>query len=348
MTCWRCSTTSGPAAPTSPSAAGVRSPAASGRGTRALGNNLVVWWLRRRIGMTAHDIAPMRVCRRETLLGLDVQDRRFGYPVELLQKATVAGWRFSERDVAYHPRAARHPLEGLRLGAWDRPGGPRLLAGARVRPSMLVVAKAPEAGRVKTRLGAADRDGARRRSRGGSAAGHSVRCSGRRRAPGTATCRSAATSTRPYAADELRAALAGWTVHPQQGVGLGARLADAHARVPGPVVQVGMDTPHLTPDLLLAAASELADHDAVLGPAEDGGWWVLALRDPARASVLRDVPMSTPTTYADTRQALRRDGLRVSATETLRDIDTAADAEAVAQGAGPAQHFSRVWAAVAR
>ena len=70
-----------------------------------LGNNLVVWWLRRRIGMTAHDIAPMRVCRREMLLGLDVQDRRFGYPVELLQKATVAGWRFSERDVAYHPRA---------------------------------------------------------------------------------------------------------------------------------------------------------------------------------------------------------------------------------------------------
>ncbi len=70
-----------------------------------LGNNLVVWWLRRRIGMAAHDIAPMRVCRREALLGLDVRDRRFGYPVELIQKATLAGWRLSERDVAYHPRA---------------------------------------------------------------------------------------------------------------------------------------------------------------------------------------------------------------------------------------------------
>ena len=56
-----------------------------------LGNNLVVWWLRRRIGMAAHDIAPMRVCRREALLGLDVRDRRFGYPVELLQKATWPG-----------------------------------------------------------------------------------------------------------------------------------------------------------------------------------------------------------------------------------------------------------------
>jgi glycosyltransferase involved in cell wall biosynthesis len=70
-----------------------------------LGNDLVVWWLRRRIGMDAHDIAPMRVCRREALLDLGVRDRRFGYPVELLQKATLAGWRISERDVGYHPRA---------------------------------------------------------------------------------------------------------------------------------------------------------------------------------------------------------------------------------------------------
>ena len=69
------------------------------------GNALIVAWLRRRIGMPAHDIAPMRVCRREDLLALDVRDRRFGYPVELLQKATHAGWRFAERDVSYHPRA---------------------------------------------------------------------------------------------------------------------------------------------------------------------------------------------------------------------------------------------------
>lgn len=70
------------------------------------GNALIVAWLRRRIRLDAHDIAPMRVCRREDLLALDVRDRRFGYPVELLQKATLAGWRFVERDVAYHPRAA--------------------------------------------------------------------------------------------------------------------------------------------------------------------------------------------------------------------------------------------------
>lgn len=70
-----------------------------------LGNDLVVWWLRRRIGMAAHDIAPLRVSRRDALLALDVRDRRFGYPVELLQKATSAGWTVAERDVAYHRRA---------------------------------------------------------------------------------------------------------------------------------------------------------------------------------------------------------------------------------------------------
>ena len=70
-----------------------------------LGNALVVAWLRRTIGMASHDIAPMRVCRRQALLDLDVRDRRFGYPVELLQAATRAGWRVVEHDVAYHPRA---------------------------------------------------------------------------------------------------------------------------------------------------------------------------------------------------------------------------------------------------
>jgi glycosyltransferase involved in cell wall biosynthesis len=69
------------------------------------GNAVIVAWLRRRIDLPAHDIAPMRVCRRADLLALDVRDRRFGYPVELLQKATRAGWRFNERDVSYRPRA---------------------------------------------------------------------------------------------------------------------------------------------------------------------------------------------------------------------------------------------------
>lgn len=70
-----------------------------------VGNALITAWLRRRIRMDAHDIAPMRVCRRQALLDLGLRDRRFGYPVELLQAVTHAGWRLSEHDVDYHPRA---------------------------------------------------------------------------------------------------------------------------------------------------------------------------------------------------------------------------------------------------
>jgi glycosyltransferase involved in cell wall biosynthesis len=70
-----------------------------------LGNAAVVLLLRAS-GFPAHDLAPMRVCRRERLLGLDVRDRRFGYPLELLRKAHAAGWRLGEYDVSYRPRAA--------------------------------------------------------------------------------------------------------------------------------------------------------------------------------------------------------------------------------------------------
>lgn len=70
-----------------------------------LGNAGLSWWLRRRTGVSVHDIAPVRVCRRTQLLALDVRDRRSGYPVELLIKAQGAGWRIEECDIEYSPRA---------------------------------------------------------------------------------------------------------------------------------------------------------------------------------------------------------------------------------------------------
>ena len=82
------------------------------------GNALIATWLRHRLQMQAHDIAPMRVCRRQALLDLGLQDRRFGYPVELLQAVTRAGWRVSEHDVAYHPRAegTKSKVSGSAIG----------------------------------------------------------------------------------------------------------------------------------------------------------------------------------------------------------------------------------------
>lgn len=70
-----------------------------------LGTSAVCWRLRHKHGLQVHDIAPMRVVRREALLGLGVADRRSGYPLELLVRAAAAGWVVVERDVGYGPRA---------------------------------------------------------------------------------------------------------------------------------------------------------------------------------------------------------------------------------------------------
>jgi glycosyltransferase involved in cell wall biosynthesis len=69
-----------------------------------LGTSAVCWRLRTRYGLPVHDIAPMRVARRDALLALGVADRRTGYPVELMVRAAKAGWRVVERDVDYGPR----------------------------------------------------------------------------------------------------------------------------------------------------------------------------------------------------------------------------------------------------
>jgi hypothetical protein len=108
-----------------------------------------------------------------------------------------------------------------------------------------------------------------------------------------------------------------------------------------------MDTPQLRANDLHGAASALEDADAVLGPAEDGGWWLLGLRRPALGEALRGVPMSTPTTYDRTHQALVDRGLTVAATATMRDVDTVADARAVASRCGGSE-FARAWADVTR
>ena len=69
-----------------------------------LGTAAVCWRLRTRYGLPVHDIAPMRVARRDALLALGITDRRTGYPVELMVRAAAAGWTVVERDVPYGPR----------------------------------------------------------------------------------------------------------------------------------------------------------------------------------------------------------------------------------------------------
>jgi glycosyltransferase involved in cell wall biosynthesis len=81
-------------------------------------NAALAWRLRRAVGVPLHDLGPMRAARRAALLGLDLRDRRFGYPLEMIVAAARAGWRVVEVDVDYAPRAAgtRSKVTGTATG----------------------------------------------------------------------------------------------------------------------------------------------------------------------------------------------------------------------------------------
>lgn len=183
----------------------------------------------------------------------------------------------------------------------------------------LVMAKAPVPGRVKTRL-----------------------CPPLSPAEAAAVAEAALADTLDAVsrcgADRLVVALdgdpgpwlpAGFELIAQRGEGLDERLAAAWLDAGGPGVQVGMDTPQLKADDLDSALALLDEHDAALGPAEDGGWWAIALRRADPACFL-GVPMSTDGTNRAQHQRLLDLGLSVATLPTRRDIDDTTDLAAVA------------------
>jgi uncharacterized protein len=127
----------------------------------------------------------------------------------------------------------------------------------------------------------------------------------------------------------------GFDIVPQCGGPLDERLAHAFTVADGPALLIGMDTPQVSPGLLTV---DWHAADAVFGPAADGGFWALGLREPD-PDLLRGVPMSTPRTGAVQRARLVAAGLRIADLPQLRDVDTAADAMSVASQA-PRSRFA--------
>jgi rSAM/selenodomain-associated transferase 1 len=144
----------------------------------------------------------------------------------------------------------------------------------------------------------------------------------------------------------------GWTeagveVVEQRGRGLDERLAAAFEEVGAPCLLVGMDTPQLDPADLDDAAEQLGSggRAAVLGPAEDGGYWSIGLRAPD-PRVFLGVPMSTSDTGRRQYQRLRALGHEVGILPRQQDVDEWCDALAVAALA-PDRRFGRTLAAIA-
>ncbi|MEP6761054.1 MAG: TIGR04282 family arsenosugar biosynthesis glycosyltransferase [Sporichthyaceae bacterium] len=197
------------------------------------------------------------------------------------------------------------------------------------RPAQLVVlAKSPVPGRVKTRLGPTF---------------GALEAAGLARAALVDTLRAAQGAGVQRTVLALDGVAGDWLppaleVYPQRGGPLDERIAhamtDAWSTMPLPVLLIGMDTPQVTAADLDHAVERLleAGTDAVMGPAVDGGYWALGLRRP-RTEHLVSVPMSRSDTGSAQLDRLESCGLRVRLLETRRDVDLAADADAVAHEA---------------
>jgi rSAM/selenodomain-associated transferase 1 len=132
----------------------------------------------------------------------------------------------------------------------------------------------------------------------------------------------------PGARRALREWLPGVSLRAQAAGDLGERMADAFARGFGRgasrVAIVGSDAPGVTRGTALLAFALLDTADVVLGPAEDGGYYLVALREP-RPELLQGVEWSTPRVLAQTLERAAAGGLRALQLEPLGDVDTLAD-----------------------
>lgn len=110
----------------------------------------------------------------------------------------------------------------------------------------------------------------------------------------------------------------------QQGQGLGERMQHAFerafARGHDRVIIIGSDCPGLTTELLIEAFAALQEHDVTIGPANDGGYYLLGLRSP-QPSLLADMTWSTDTVYEETLARTRVQGLSVRPLVSLSDVD---------------------------
>jgi glycosyltransferase involved in cell wall biosynthesis len=79
-------------------------------------NAVIAFELRRRTGARLTDLGPMRAARRDALLALGLEDRRFGWPLEMVLRAARAGWTLEEVEVGYHPREGRSKVTGTVRG----------------------------------------------------------------------------------------------------------------------------------------------------------------------------------------------------------------------------------------
>lgn len=304
---------------------------------------LLMWLL---YGAHVTDLGPVRAIRRDALLALDPHERGYGWSTEMLVKAARAGYRIVEEPAAYHRRAGgvskvSGTLGGslragysilatvLRYARW-RPAG--TLPGASRRDALVIVAKYPRPGHVKTRLGATI--GFERSARLYRAFLHDL-----------AERFTQASQAGGYdliwaCADDptLMASVlgAGARMIPQRGADFATRLyhicRDTAALGYERTIILGSDSPHIPAASVTHARALLERADVALGPAEDGGYYLVGVRNrPAPPDIFTGITMSTARVLAQTLERATALGLTTQMIATTFDVDTGADMLRLAQ-----------------
>lgn len=293
------------------------------------------------------DLGPFRAVRATTLHALQMSDTGYGWMVEMQIKATRAGWRVAEVPVSYRCRIGHSKISGTVKGvvgagakilwtifryaflasrATALPAGKITQEDIKPAPERLIVfTRYPEAGRAKTRLipalGAAGAAMLHRRLTEGMLT----------RARQCAVDRALQLEVRYEGGTEtlLRNWLGAGLRYCSQGTGdLGARLAravrDAFAAGAQRVIVIGADCPGLSAELLATAFDDLRQHELVLGPAHDGGYYLLGLRR-ACPSLFTDITWGTAAVLEQTLQRAQEAGLEATLLPPLGDVDRPED-----------------------
>ncbi len=307
------------------------------------GNRLACYLMRLFWGVRYTDLGPFRAIRFTTLRQLSMADPDYGWTVEMQIKAALQGVRATEVPVDYRKRIGRSKVSGMVRGVLG--AGYKILStifvaalkyylrggasGAR-RKRIVVFTRYPEPGVTKTRLiPALGPEGAAELQREMTA--HTVKA---------ALSAGGVPVEIRYAGgsqEQMEAWLGKELQHREQAAGdLGDRMADAFATAfseqIGRAVIMGTDCPEITEGILRQALNALRRHDLVLGPATDGGYYLIGMRRSAAAravpDVFRDIDWGTDRVFEATLAKAKKLGLSCARLALLDDVDRPDDIEA--------------------
>lgn len=308
-----------------------------------VGNAVGALLLRLLYGVRVSDIGPTRAIRRDALLQLDMREMGYGWSVEMLAKAARSGLRIHELPVDYHARAAgRSKVSGTLRGTllasqhilttlvhyqrWHPSESHAGLARTHSRRALFVVVRVPTRGMTKTRLG---------RGIGHEAAtalyaafvhdlGIRLTSAARRDGYDLYWFYADPSSEGTAALEHLLPPAS--TLLPQVGADLGERLLHGFRTLQAcgyeEIAVLGSDSPHIPAAWIGEAFDALKTGDVLLGPARDGGYYLLALR--ARHEIddlFTGITMSTPSVCAETVERANRLGRTLHLGRMTFDVD---------------------------